>query len=379
MRCSSNRAGWSDIVGTALAIITGSTSFRVIPEWGAVLESSHQVQCEVMRTPGIVAGTLAGICGLLASSQASAQAAEATGSRAPGMAGAFVAVASDSSAIWWNPAGLAAGPFLDMAITRANLEASGRLPARQNEITGVTFATPPLGIGYQHFRLTSVTNEASAGQGGPGGGAGRSVIQVLSGSQFGVTIVHSIVSGVHAGATFKTVGGSFSAGAGEPGAAPSALLESAGALAPGEHERHFDIDVGLLAVAGPLRLGARVQNLLEPEFGPVRLTRQTRIGVAVDPEPTSGVPLTIAVDVDVDKYTTSSGDRRVVALGTEYWVFSRRLGLRAGARFNTVGAQERGAAAGASVAIRRNLFIDAHASGGRDDERGWGLATRVSF
>ena len=42
---------------------------------------------------------------------AGAQIVESVGSRALGMGGAFVAVASDSTATWWNPAGLAAGPF----------------------------------------------------------------------------------------------------------------------------------------------------------------------------------------------------------------------------------------------------------------------------
>jgi hypothetical protein len=50
---------------------------------------------------------------------ARAQIVESVGSRALGMGGAFVAVASDSSATWWNPAGLAAGQFVDLAIGRA--------------------------------------------------------------------------------------------------------------------------------------------------------------------------------------------------------------------------------------------------------------------
>ena len=49
----------------------------------------------------------------------SAQIVESVGNRALGMGGAFVAVASDSSATWWNPAGLATGPFSDVSIGRA--------------------------------------------------------------------------------------------------------------------------------------------------------------------------------------------------------------------------------------------------------------------
>ncbi len=43
---------------------------------------------------------------------ASAQIYETVGIRAQGMAGAFVAVADDSTATWWNPAGLATGALL---------------------------------------------------------------------------------------------------------------------------------------------------------------------------------------------------------------------------------------------------------------------------
>ena len=42
---------------------------------------------------------------------ASAQIYETVGIRAQGMAGAFVAVADDSTATWWNPAGLATGAY----------------------------------------------------------------------------------------------------------------------------------------------------------------------------------------------------------------------------------------------------------------------------
>ena len=46
----------------------------------------------------------------LAAAPADAQSFEALGSRAQGM-GAFVAVADDASAVYWNPAGLASGAY----------------------------------------------------------------------------------------------------------------------------------------------------------------------------------------------------------------------------------------------------------------------------
>ena len=43
-----------------------------------------------------------------------AQGYEDVGTRAQGMAGAFVAVADDATASWWNPAGLASGAYFNV-------------------------------------------------------------------------------------------------------------------------------------------------------------------------------------------------------------------------------------------------------------------------
>src|SRR5262245_15106390 len=42
-----------------------------------------------------------------------AQIFESIGTRAQGMGGAFVAVADDATATWWNPAGLASGAYFN--------------------------------------------------------------------------------------------------------------------------------------------------------------------------------------------------------------------------------------------------------------------------
>jgi hypothetical protein len=112
----------------------------------------------------------------------------------------------------------------------------------------------------------------------------------------------------------------------------------------------------------------------------MRLPRQIRVGAAFDPESATGVPLTVAFDADVRAYATPSGARRMVALGAEHWFLAKRVGVRAGGRVNTRGAGERSATAGLTVAVRGGLYLDGHAvRGGSADERGWGLAARVSF
>ncbi|PWT84196.1 MAG: hypothetical protein C5B57_05305, partial [Blastocatellia bacterium] len=49
----------------------------------------------------------------IAPSAARAQVYETAGIRAQGLGGAFVAVADDATATWWNPAGLASGAFFN--------------------------------------------------------------------------------------------------------------------------------------------------------------------------------------------------------------------------------------------------------------------------
>jgi hypothetical protein len=293
----------------------------------------------------------------------SAQAIESVGSRAQGMGGAFVAVANDSSATWWNPAGLAEGPFLDMALAHAVTSVADSVPSRREPTTSFALGTPPIGLSYYRFQITDIrrsspTVGAAAGRQDSGGVV---PVRSLSASQFGVTLLHSLTSGVHAGTTLKYVRGA----------------------AEGEDtEQDFDLDVGLLAVAGAIRLGAVAKNLREPTFGAdeVALPRQVRIGAAFDAAASGGPPLTVAVDADVRTATFAWGDRRMVAVGAERWLLARRFGIRAGARFNTTGAEDRSATAGLTVSPRPGLYVDGHVvRGGSADDRGWGVAARVSF
>lgn len=313
---------------------------------------------------------------------ASAQVVEAPGGRAAGMGGAFVAVASDSSAVWWNPAGLAAGPVFDMGLARAAVEAGDALPVWRDRTSWFAVGTPVLGASYYRFRLTDIqpfdpTGPASAGREDRRAGV---PVRSLTASQLGVTLVQTVTSGVHAGATLKYLRGTFAAGREDALAPPSELLDRGEALEGDATDGRFDVDIGVLATAGILRLGARMRNVFEPTLGPVRLERQTRVGVAFDAAAVGGTPLTIALDADVDAYSVASGARRMVALGAEQWVWERRVGLRAGGRINTVGARGRSATAGASVALREGMYIEGHVVRGRAaDERGWGVAARVSY
>ncbi len=330
---------------------------------------------------------------------ANAQIVEAAGSRALGMGGAFVAVASDSSATWWNPAGLAAGPFVDIAWARNLVEVTERLPAWRDKTSWFALGTPSLGLSYYRLRITDIRPLDSTAQADDGREDERAKepvrslgpVRSLAASQLGVTIVQTLMSGVHVGTTLKHVRGIVRDFREDSLTLLPDLLEAGEALDGGDVESRFDLDVGMLAVAGSLRFGAVVRNVREPEFvvasatpdasaGSIRLPRQVRLGVAFDPDSVGGFPLTVAFDADVRTYLTPSGERRMVAFGAEHWLFARRVGLRAGGRVNMRGAHERIATVGLTFAAGAGFYVDGHAiRGGSEEERGWGLATRISF
>jgi hypothetical protein len=337
-----------------------------------------------IRTPKLKRCLLlsASIC--LMDTAASAQVVETVGSRALGMGGAFVAVASDSSATWWNPAGLAAGPFLDVALARSVTETAGDLPVNRTKGSWFALGTPPFGVSYYTLKITDVQTLTPTVTESGSREDRRAGVQSVGASQFGITVVQTLISGLHAGATLKYVRATVRGSEEDAALSSGALLDLGDGLEGGEADSAFDADLGLLGVAGPLRLGLLVRNVRRAEFegsaGAARLPRQVRVGVAYDRAGAGGVPLTVAVDADVRAIDTSSGERRNVALGVERWLAAQRVGLRAGARFNTVGGKERTATAGVSVAVRSGLFLDGHVvRGGSEDDRGWGVAARVSF
>jgi hypothetical protein len=298
------------------------------------------------------------------------------------MGGAFVGVADDSSATWWNPAGLAAGPFLDVSLARAGTRAGEDAPAGRDLARWFAVSTPPFGFSYYRLRLTRITvPDPTAGQPADREGTRAGVpVRTLATSQLGVTFVQTLFPGVHAGTTVKYVRGTLRSSQEDAQLDVPDLIERGEGLDGGDGEGRFDLDVGVLGVAGPFRAGALVRNVREPEFGGLRLPRQVRVGAAFDGGLAGRLPLTVALDVDLRRYESPTGERRVIAIGAERWFAERRLGVRAGARFNTVGAEERVATAGLSAAVRSALYVDAHvAGGGAADDRGWGLALRVSF
>jgi hypothetical protein len=89
---------------------------------------------------------------------ARAQSLDAVGTRAQGMGGAFVGVADDASAVYWNPAGLAGGAYFSLVIDGNNAEAIPDGLANASARSGwlLALSTPALGLSYTRLQTTIV-------------------------------------------------------------------------------------------------------------------------------------------------------------------------------------------------------------------------------
>jgi hypothetical protein len=276
-----------------------------------------------------------------------AQTFESVGVRARGMAGAFVAVADDASAMWWNPAGLASERYLDF-----NVEFGRALDPQRTRAGGIAAKVLALGLSYYRLQLRDIR---PPGPGGPGP-VNQADHEVLS--LFGVTTGQSIGRHVVLASTLR--------------------IARAG-------DTHGDYDIGAMAAGGGARVGVVVRHVTEPSFGTgasrFELTRQVRVGAALMGEGRGSVDqLTLALDADLTRTPTPFGESRHVAAGVEAWLRGRRVGLRGGLSASTIGDADLAPSGGVSVALVRNLYLDGAITGGSDQaRRGWSVDFRVTF
>lgn len=282
---------------------------------------------------------------------ASAQIYEMVGIRAQGMAGAFVAVANDSAATWWNPAGLATGAYFSGSVELRSGQGGGDEGTR-----GVSLMIPSLGLSYYRLRVGAVRPASATGspvRAGQDQGPGTVPSFVLT--QFGVTTGQSIGEYLVVASTVKVVRADQFRG---------------------------DLDLGALMKVGSLHLGISARNMAAPDLtangNPVEHKRQVRVGAAYIPASRGGVSLTAAVDADLTTTGTTDGDTRHVAGGGE--LVAGWLGVRAGVSVNTVSDLRPSFSGGASVAMGKGAFLDAQVTRGDDEAmKAWGFALRVTF
>ena len=305
--------------------------------------------------------------------QANAQSLDTVGTRAQGMGGAFVGVADDASAVYWNPAGLAGGAYFSLVIDGNTAEAipDGLPNATARSGWLLALATPALGLSYARLQTTLVRPAIGIPE--------NSHVESLLSQHVGVTLVQSIIDQLAVGATVKLVRG-IAAAATVPGNDREQLLDDIDLIGHGSNK--FDLDIGVMAVASFGRAGLTIRNVTEPSFDTgmgdeLPLQRQARAGGSVILLPN----WKLAGDVDLLETDGPFGDFREVSFGTEAHV-TRRLTARGGARFNTAG--DLGAApalsVGGSFAVMGSVQIDGQYTGGSDKAlRGWGIAGRVVF
>jgi F plasmid transfer operon, TraF, protein len=305
--------------------------------------------------------------------QANAQSLDTVGTRAQGMGGAFVGVADDASAVYWNPAGLAGGAYFSLVIDGNTAEAipDGLPNATARSGWLLALATPALGLSYARLQTTLVRPAIGIPE--------NSHVESLLSQHVGVTLVQSIIDQLAVGATVKLVRG-IAAAATVPGNDREQLLDDIDLIGHGSNK--FDLDIGVMAVASFGRAGLTIRNVTEPSFetgtgDELPLQRQARAGGSVILLPN----WKLAWDVDLLETDGPFGDFREVSLGTEAQV-TRRLTARAGTRFNTAGdlGTTSALSVGGSFAVMGSVQIDGQYTGGSDKAlRGWGIAGRVVF
>lgn len=321
---------------------------------------------------------------------AAAQSFDAAGTRAQSMGGAFVAVADDATATWWNPAGLGGGPLLSTVVerghTRAPSDPSPLGPGTRNRTSGFALAYPAMGLSYYRFRVSDLGPLGSIVAAEPGRqdeGIAVPVVRSVSVSAFGITVGQSLGDHLIVASTLRLLrAGALVASDVSPGA----LDRAEDASVP----RHTagDIDLGAMVRFGTVSLGGVLKHVGEPGVGEGRdrlvLRRQARVGAALRRGKTGAFDSLIgAVDLDVTTRRTVLGDQRRLAVGGELGLANNRVLLRGGLSTNTVGVREWQQSTGASVAVRAGFYVDGafwpETGAAGSTRAGWSVSLRTAY
>jgi hypothetical protein len=330
---------------------------------------------------------------LVRATPAHGQAIESVGTRALGMGGAFVAVADDATATWWNPAGLASGPFVSASVEYGQSHAPADLPmvgaAAQNRASGFAVAYPALGVSYYGVRLSEVEPAHPIAASKPDRqdqATGRPVLRSTATSALGATVGHSLGDHVVVATTIRLLRAGTVVSTDLTGAGSPELLDRADEIDV-PRETHGDIDLGAMLRFRNVRVGGVVKHVAEPTIGEesdrLVVARQARVGVSLMKEMrgTTGVfdSLLGAVDVDLTETPTVVGAGRRVAVGGEAGLLRSRVLVRAGASADQDMLDTWSVATGASVAVRTWLFIDGAIEPIGRSRAGWSVSLRSSF
>jgi len=295
---------------------------------------------------------------------------EIAGTRALGMAGAFVAVADDASATHWNPAGLVNAGTGNMTIGWDHLrfgdpKAPAMVGASDDSTALTSVTTYPVAFTYGYYRSSRII--AIADDGTP-------IVNALVIHHYGVSFAQKLGGGLAVAGTMKYLSGKSTTGA------AVSLLNDAlqeGIKREADADGNIDFDLGVMGSWSHFRAGLVMKNLRQPTFlgsagFEIQVKRRIRAGVAV--LPTHG--LTLAFDMDLDTADPLVGLRRMMATGFE-WRLGSSLALRSGVRWSRDGDKRPIASVGGSVMIRQGMWLDGFTTYSRFDDRGFGIAFRA--
>jgi hypothetical protein len=279
------------------------------------------------------------------------------------MAGAFVAVADDATAVYWNPAGVGTGAIFSAVFDAGRFQtgATERQETATEEDTGAVMAFSATAIGLAYYRLGTYGTDTAAEPAVASPDSREEVrrnVHALTTSTIGVSLVHSLSDHIVLGVTPKVMRG---------------LSHSA-----------VDVDAGLIAWVDRFRFGLVGRNLTTPSFGgdggrEFELDREVTIGGAWGSGWTGITRVIVSVDGDLLTRPTTAGDRRDVAAGVETWWRQQRLGLRGGVRRSTIGDPRGTVSAGISAGVRPGMLLEAHVGLSANDEHSWSVGARMTF
>jgi hypothetical protein len=308
------------------------------------------------------------------------------------MAEAFVAVADDATAIYWNPAGLATGSLLSFVLDYGTGDQvpESVAPGGRQSATFIGFTLPPIGLGYYRLNRLTTVPETPEETAQPSREEGRQSVQGLTTSHVGVTLGQSLGRYVVVAGTVKYVQGEVTAGTFD--GTPEDALEAANRF-PAESTSRVDVDAGAMLAVEQWRVGLQARNLTAPSFhapapaagpesgpgGDVELDRELRVGVAWGAGWPGLTNLVVSADADLTRKPGLTGERRDIAAGIETWWLRQRLGVRGGVRGSTVGGARTVVAGGVSAAIKAGVFVEAHLARGDQDGRSWSVGARLTY
>jgi hypothetical protein len=313
------------------------------------------------------------------------------GARAAALGGAFTAVADDTSAFYWNPAGYAFGPAAHGSFhwgesdsDRGGLVSSLDSPAAAEDALLLTDRVSGFALGLTFMGVAGTFSSQTAS---------RLEGELLSSEglrtfDLSFSILHSlpiedlvVAANVHylRGETFELV---------EPVAGIPDAGRSASSIAdrvfeePGVTSSTGTLDLAALYEPSSwLRLGFMWRRLVEPGFsassgGEIVLPRHARAGVAF------ALPREALVSLDLDLSSQGGPEERwrEISLGAEKRFFDEALALRAGLRAET--GSGRGArpafSVGAAGRVRFLLLEVAYVGAPDERDRAFWVAVSVT-